>query len=143
MGYVTVLWSIGAGVAMTLAAGCLFLWLMDRPNRASLMLCILGVAIAASAYVELRMFHSEAVAEYGEWLRWHHLPGFFTLLGEILFVYFYLRKTRPWLAATLIVMRLIVLIVNFLVEPNFNFSHIVSLRRLSFLGEQVSTIGSA
>jgi len=143
MGYVTILWSLGAGVAMTLAAGCLFLWLMDRPNRASLMLCILSVAIAASAYIELHMFHSATDAEYGEWLRWHHLPAFFSLLGEILFVYFYLRKARLWLAATLIVMRLTVLIVNFLVEPNFNFSHIVSLRRIPFLGEQVSTIGSA
>jgi signal transduction histidine kinase len=128
---------------MTLAAGSLFLWLMDRPNRASLMLCILTVTIAASAYVELRMFHSATVAEYGEWLRWHHLPSFFSLLGEILFIYFYLRKARLWLAAMLIVMRLTVLIVNFLVEPNFNFSHIASLRRISFLGEQVSTIGSA
>jgi signal transduction histidine kinase len=143
MGHVTVLWSLATGVALTLAAGCLCLWLMDRPNRASLMLCILSVAIAASAYDELRMFHSEAVVEYGEWLRWHHVTGFFFLIGETLFVYFYLRKARLWLAAMFIVMRLTVLIVNFLVEPNFNFSHIASLRRISFLGEQVSTIGSA
>jgi signal transduction histidine kinase len=142
MGPVTLLWCFGAGVATTLAGGCLFLWLMDRSNRASLMLCILNVAVAAAACVELRMFHSATVAEYGEWLRWHHAPAFFALLGEILFVYFYLRKARLWLAAIIIVMRLTVLVVNFLVEPNFNFSHIASLRRIPFLGEQVSTIGA-
>jgi signal transduction histidine kinase len=143
MGHVTILWSLGAGVAMTLAAVSCVLWLMDRRDPAILMLFVIGVAAAASAYIELRMMRSATTGEFGEWLRWFHIPAFFTLLGQVLFVYFFLRTARLWLAATVIGARVVVLIVNFSVLPNFNFSRIDSLRQQTFLGEQISTVGVA
>jgi signal transduction histidine kinase len=143
MGHVTILWSLGAGVAMTLAAVSCVLWLMDRRDPASLMLFIIGVVVAASAYVELRMMHSATADEFGEWLRWFHIPAFLSLLGQILFVYFFLSTGRLWLAAMIIVARAIVLIVNFSVLPNFNFSRIDSLRQETLLGDQISTVGAA
>jgi signal transduction histidine kinase len=42
-----------------------------------------------------------------------------------------------------ILTRLVVLVVNFSVQPNFNFADIVSLRQVSVFGERVSIIGSA
>jgi signal transduction histidine kinase len=143
MGHVTILWSLGAGVAMTLAAVSFVLFLMDRRDPASLMLFIIGVVAAASAYVELRMMHSSTVGEFGEWLRWFHIPAFLSLLGQVLFVYFFLSTGRLWLAATIIIGRAIVLIVNFSVMPNFNFSRIDSLHQDTFLGDQISTVGVA
>jgi signal transduction histidine kinase len=143
MGLVTIFLSISAGASIALAAGCLFLWLMDRRDPVSLMLFIFSAAASATIFVELGMLHSATVAEYGAWARWHHLPAFFSLSGQILFVYFYLRRARLWLAGTLIVMRLIVLIVNFSVEPNFNYSRIISLRQATYFGEHVSGVGAA
>jgi signal transduction histidine kinase len=143
MGHVTILWSLGAGVAMTLAAVSCVLWLMDRRDPASLMLFIIGVAAAASGYVELRMMHSATTGEFGAWLRWFHIPAFLTLLGQVFFVYFFLPTGRLWLAATIVGARAVVLIVNFSVLPNFNFSRIDSLSQQTFLGEQISTIGVA
>ena len=143
MGLVTILLSISAGASITLAAACLFLWLMDRRDPVILMLIIFSAAASATIFVELGMLHAVTVVEYGEWTRWHQLPAFFSLSGQILFVYFYLQRARLWLAGTLIVMRLVVLIVNFSVEPNFNFIRMISLRQETYFGEHVSGVGEA
>jgi two-component system, LuxR family, sensor kinase FixL len=140
---VTLLWSLSAAVATTLAALCGLVWVIERQDRASLMLCILGVATAASAYAELGMMHSATPAEYGEWLRWYHLPVYLALLAQLLFVHYYLGTGRSWLMWVVILARSVVLVVNFSVHPNFNFTNIVSLRPVSLLGEQVSQIAAA
>src|SRR5580765_8646041 len=140
---VTILWSFCGAVAIALAAVCGFVWLIERRNLASLMLCAVGVAAAASGYVELGLMHSATAAEYGEWLRWYHVPIFLALIAQLLFVHYYLGTGRLWLMWAVILARSVVLVVNFSVHPNFNLSNIVSLRRVSLLGEQVSQIGVA
>ena len=140
---VTVLWSLGAAVAIVLAVLCGLMWLVERREIAALVLCLLGAATAASAYAELGMMHSANPEEYGAWLRWYHLPVFVALITQILFVHFYLGTSRMWLMWTVIAARSLVLVANFTVEPNFNFSTIVSLRSTLFLGDQISAIGVA
>jgi len=107
------------------------------------MLCTVGIATAAAGYAELGLMHSATVAEYGEWLRWYHVPIFFAVIAQLLFVHYYLGTGRLWLMWAIIFARSVVLVVNFSVHPNFNFSSIASLRRVSLLGEQVSQIGVA
>jgi signal transduction histidine kinase len=143
MGTVTILWLLAAGVSMALAAVCGTVWMMEQRAPASLMLFILGMAVAGAAYLELCMMHSATADEYGEWARWYHVPIFFAFVGQVLFVHYYLGTGRLWLLWTFVFARSVMLVVNFTVHPNFNFSNIVSLRHLSLLGEQVSTIGAA
>lgn len=143
MEIVTILWSLGAAVAVSLAVVCGLVWLIERQDFANLMLCVLGVATAASAYAELAMMYSATAAEYGEWLRLYHLPIFLGLMAQLLFVHYYLGTGRASLLWTVISARAVVLIVNFSVHPNFNFRDIVALRSVSLLGEQVSAIGAA
>jgi signal transduction histidine kinase len=119
------------------------MWLMDRRAPETLALFLLGVGVAGSAFVELRLFHSASVAEYSEWLRWIHIPAFFFMLGQVLFAYYFLRTGRLWLVWIIIVVRLALLVVNFTVEPNMNFSKIESLRYGTLLGEPISMIGAA
>lgn len=107
------------------------------------MLCLFGVATAASAYIELGMLRSATPAEYGEWLRWYHLPIFLALIAQVLFVRSYLGTARPWLMWAVIAARSIVLIVNFSVYPNYNFARIDALRSTSLLGDHVSAIAAA
>jgi len=107
------------------------------------MLSALGVSAAASAYIELRMMYSATPAEYGEWLRWYHASIYLAMLGQILFTHYYLRSSRLWLMWAAISLRAIVVAVNFLVHPNFNFSSITSLRHVPLLGDQVAVIGVA
>ena len=140
---VTILWSIGAAVAITLAVVCGLVWLIERRDRASLMLCVLGFATAASAYGELGMLHSATPGEYEQWLRWYYLPVFIALAAMLLFVHCYLGTGRVWLLWAVIAARLSLVVVNFLVHPNFGFSQIISLRFVSLFGERISLIDVA
>jgi signal transduction histidine kinase len=142
MGFVTIVWSLAAGFSLALAliAGCVGI---ERRNSTSQTIVLLGVALAIAAYIELFMMHSASPGEYGAWLRWYHVPFFFAVLAQILFIRLYLGTTRLWLMWTVLAMRLVVLVANFTVRPNFNFSEISSLRHMRFLGEQVATLGLA
>ena len=140
---VTILWSLCGTVAIALAAVCGWLGLTERQDRASLMLCFLGVAAAGSSYFELAMMHSASAAEYAELQRWYHVPIFLGFISLVLFIHYYLGTGRVWLLWTIIVMRSVVLILNFVFHSGFNFVSIDSLRAMSLLGEQVSVIAVA
>jgi signal transduction histidine kinase len=143
MGFLTFFWSLAAGISLTLAIVAGSVGMTERRNPASLTIFVLGLAVAVSAYLEIRLMQSATPAEYGEWLRWNHIPFFVAVLAQLLFIHYYLGTDRLWLMWTVIVVRLVLLIVNFLVHPNFNFSIINDVRRVSVLGEQITTIGSA
>lgn len=137
----TILWSGCAALAIMLGSGCGFLWLRDRQQLLWLMLFVLGIATGSSAYIELAMMHSSSPVEYGEWFRWHHLFGYLGLLAMVLFVHIYLGASNLWLLRLFILARTVVIVANFAFSPNFTFREIVSLRSVSFLGENISEIG--
>lgn len=140
MDVVTTLWSFCAAIALVVAVVCGLLWLIERRDRASLMLCLVGIAAATSTYIELAMMRSATAVEYGVWLRWYHVPVFFALLGLVLFVHYYLGTGRLWAIRAFILARLVVLLVNFFTTPNANFLSL-DLLHASFLGEQVAVVG--
>jgi signal transduction histidine kinase len=142
MSNVTLLWTVIATVALTLAFFCALAWTLDRRNLAYLMFCLTAVATAACTPFELGMMHAQTPAEFGEWLRGYHLPIFFVLVGQLLFVQFYLGTGRPWLLWTIIAWRLAILVTNFMVHPNFHFHEIQLLREVQFLGEPISVVGA-
>jgi signal transduction histidine kinase len=141
MSLVTTLWSMEAAAALTLAVLYGVVWGLDRRNFADLTLCIVAVAMAAGARVEVGMMHAATVAQYGEWARLVHLPLFFALVGQMLFVHLFLGTGRRWLLWTIVGARVVVLVGNFLTHPTFAWREIVALRHVTFLGEQVSLAG--
>jgi signal transduction histidine kinase len=143
MGTVTVLWTLAAGVSITLAAVCGAVWLASRRSPASLALCTLGAAVAVAAYLELCLMHSSTVAQHGELLRWYHVPVYVAIVSQLLFAHYYLGTGRAWRLWTVILARSVVLIVDFAVDPNINFSSIIALHKFSLFGEQVTAIGTA
>jgi signal transduction histidine kinase len=143
MAAVTIIWSLAAGAALTLGAVCGLVWLAARRDRATLLLCILAVAAAASAWFELRMMLAATPAEFGQLLRWYHPVVFVALVAQILFVQLYLGTTRLWLMWSLIAVRVVVLIVNFAVEPNFNYAQIITLTHMPLFGDQIAIVGQA
>jgi signal transduction histidine kinase len=140
---VTILWSLCAIVAVALAAVCGWLWLVERRDRPSLMLCLLGVAAAGSGLVELGMMHSATAAEYAAWHRWLQAPVFLGFMAVVLFAHYYLETGRMWLLWTIIAMRSTMVVLNFVFHPSFNFVRIDKLRSMSLLGEEISVIGAA
>src|SRR5262245_16542601 len=105
------------------------------------MFYVTALATAAATPFELSMMQSASPAEFGQALRWYHLPIFFTLIGQLLFVRYYLGAGRLWIVWTFIPARLFVLAADFIADPNFNFSAIAKLDRISFLGERVAVVG--
>ena len=81
MSLVTVLWSMGAGAALTLAVLYGSAWWVDRRTLGNLMFCITALAVVAIARTEVGMLHASSIAGYGDWARkssWdghiRHLP---------------------------------------------------------------------
>jgi len=143
MQMITFLWSVNAAIAIILAVVCVLVWFVDRRDSAKLMFCILALATAAATPFELGMMRASTATEMAEQLRWYHLPIFFSLIGQMLFVRTYLGTGRLWLLWTIIPIRVLILLANFSVQPNFNFLEISSLHRVQFLGEQVSVVGDS
>lgn len=139
----TILWSGCAAAALMLAFVCGFVWLADRKNLLWLVLFILGISASAETYFELGMMHSSSPSEFGEWLRWYHVPSDSGFVAQVIFVHLFLGASNLWLLRLFVLVRSVVLFANFIFTPNFNFREIVSLRYISFLGEKVAVLGVA
>jgi signal transduction histidine kinase len=137
MSLVTTLWSMDAAAALTLAILYGLVWAAERRNLANLMLCLVAVAVAAVARTEVGMMHATTVFEYDEWARWCHLPVFVGIVGQLLFVHYYLRTSRLWLLRLAIAASFAVFASAFLVSAPFNWRAISASHYASFLGEQV------
>jgi signal transduction histidine kinase len=143
MSLVTVLWSMGAAVSLTLALVYGATWVLERRLVSHLIFAILAIASAMAARCELGLMHSATAAEYGDWFRWYQVPLFGEMMAWPLFVRSYLGTGRPWALWVLLFMRVILLGANFVLHPNVSFSEIDNLRQMQFLGEQVSILGDA
>ena len=138
MSWVTVIWSIGSGACLTLALMNCVVWWKDRTARANLAFSILAVAVAALAALELALMRAETPEQFGMVVRWIHVPAWLIVASLVAFVRLYLRAGRRWLAWTVIGVRTLSLILNFVFSPNINYWQITPLRHILFLGESVS-----
>lgn len=143
MSYVTVLWSITGAAALLLALVHVFVWALDRQAWTNLAFAIVALAVAGIVPTELGMMYSATPAEWGEWVRWCHVPIFFAVTGIVVFVRLYLGTGRLWLAGVIIGLRVAILAGNFLLQPNFNFSSIESVGSARLLGETITVVGKA
>ena len=85
--------------------------------------------------------HAESPEAFGRAIRWTHLVYAIGFVGSLGFIHFYFGTGRRWLLALAIGLRLLVVLVNFTTGVNAHFTVIHSLRKIAFLGEQVSVLG--
>src|SRR5207244_2663129 len=71
-------------------------------------------------------------------VRWVHVPVWVIIVSLVIFVRLHLKAGRQWLAWTVVGVRTLSLILNFIFSPNINFRQMAPLRHVSFLGESVS-----
>src|SRR4030095_15226316 len=138
MSWVTVVWSIGAGACLMLAFLQFIVWWKDRAARANLVFAVGAVAVAAFAGLELALMRAETPAQFGTVARWIHVPGWVLIVSIVAFVRLYLKAGRLWLAWTVVAVRTLALILNFVPSPNINYRKVTALRHMPFLGEPVS-----
>jgi len=137
MSWVTVIWSMAAGVSLTLAAVHLLVWLRDRAAIANLLFSVSAVAAAVIAGQELAVMRAQAPAEFAGILRWMHVSAAAIVVAVVWFIRCYLGAGRLWLAWAITCLRGLILIANFLF-PNATFAEIHALREVSWLGESLS-----
>jgi PAS domain S-box-containing protein len=138
MSWVTVIWSISAGACLTLAFLQFIVWWKDRAARANLVFALGAVAVAVFAGLELALMRAETPAQFGTVARWIHVPGWVLIVSIVAFVRLYLNAGRRWLAWTVVAVRTLALILNFVLSPNINYRKLTALRHAPFLGEPVS-----
>jgi signal transduction histidine kinase len=143
MSPVIVLWSLAAGAALTLGLVHALAWLHDRTARANLMFAVVAVSFVGMAAIELELMQAATPQEYDAWVRWFQLPIFGAVTGLVLFVRFYFGTATHWLGWIVVSLRGLILATALVLGVNFNFDEIVSLTRVSFLGEPWSTVGQA
>jgi len=120
----------------------LLVWVKSRASWANLLFSISAVSAAVCAGFELALMHAQTPAQFGEVLRWFHVPLAVMVVSLIWFVRQYLRSGRLWLVWLFCGMRVVTLILTFSLDPNLNFREITGLHSISAWGETVvSPIG--
>jgi len=129
---------MSAGACLTLAFLQFIVWCKDRAARANLVFALGAVAVAVFAGLELALMRAETPAQFGTVARWIHVPGWVLIVSIVAFVRLYLNAGRRWLAWTVVAVRTLALILNFVLSPNINYRKLTGLRHMPFLGEPVS-----
>lgn len=138
MSWITSIWSIAAGVCLALAGLHLLVWLRSRESAASLLFSIAAVAAGVIALQEIVLMRAQTAAEYGEVLRWMHVPAAIIVIAIVWFIRLYLKAGRIWLAWVISGLRVLVLLFNFVTLPNATFREISGLQFAPWLGEVIS-----
>src|SRR5262249_30303752 len=136
MSWTTVVWAMGASACLTVSAIHLVIGLR-RPAAANLLVFATGLAVAVLAAFELTLMKSPVPEERAWILQWAPGPLAALVVCLVLLVGPCVWSGRRWLGWRAIGLRLSPLVLNFLVDPIFNFSRITGVRPARFLGETV------
>jgi PAS domain S-box-containing protein len=138
--WVTIIWSMTAAAALTLAGVHGFVWLRQKKQMASLMFCLMAASTAGMAGCELWMMNLADMQSYAHALQWYNLMRWLVTLALVGFIHFYLGSGRPWLELTVCGLRTLSLLLNFIFSPMVYYSSIDELVHISFLGTQVTIV---
>jgi len=142
MSWITVIWSATAAICLTLAGVHFLVWAKSRESLANLLFSISAASASSCAGFELSLMHAQTPEQYGEILRWFHVPLAVLVVSLIWFVRHYLRAGRLWLLWLFCALRVVTLALTFSLDPNLNFREITGLNAISAWGETiVSPIG--
>ena len=138
MSLITIIWSMSASACLTLAGIHFLVWSRNRTAWANLFFCLLAIATAAWTFCELWMMRADTPVEFATVLKWGHVAVWLIIVSLVVFVRFFLRAGRPWLAWIICGLRTLLLVVNFLVGQNLNFREVTRLGHMRLFGESVS-----
>jgi len=138
MSWVTFIWSLTAGISLTLGAVHFLVWTRRRNEWATLVFSIAAVAAAGYAVLDMVALRIQTLSEYAELWRWALSLGILEGVLIAWFVRLYLRAGRLWLLWLFCGLRALMLVLNFVPGPNFYFREITSLNQTPLLGELIA-----
>ncbi|MFO1419793.1 MAG: ATP-binding protein [Candidatus Competibacteraceae bacterium] len=138
MSWVTFIWSMTAGICLTIGAVHFLVWTRRRDQWANLVFSLTAAAAAGYAVLDMVALRDRTPAEYGELWRWALFLGMLEGVLMAWFIRLYLRAGRLWLLWLICGLRALMLVLNFVPGPNFYFREITSLQPMPLLGELIS-----
>ena len=138
MSWVTVIWSMIAGVSLALAVLHLLVWQRDRSAGLNLAFSLWSIAISVSAICELAMMHARSTAQYSAIVLWTRIPYAVLIFSFVWFVRQYLQTGRKWLVWLIYAVAVLELVVNFSVGSRNYFNGTDTLQRNVLWGEIVA-----
>ncbi len=138
MSWITFIWSMTAGICLTLGAVHFLVWTRRRDEWANLVFSFTAVAAAGYAVLDMVALRIQTPAEYGGLWRWALTLGMLEGVSIAWFIRLYLRAGRLWLLGLICGLRALMLVLNFVPGPNFYFREITSLQPMPLLGELIS-----
>ena len=143
MSWITAIWSATVGASLLLGLVYLLVWSRNRRSWANLCFFFSVIGVLGLAAGEMATMHAESPEAFGRAIRWTHLVYAIGFVGSLGFIHFYFGTGKKWLLALAIGLRLLVVLVNFTTGVNAHLTVIHSLRKIDFLGEQVSVLGES
>jgi signal transduction histidine kinase len=137
MSWVTFIWSMTAGICLTIGAVHFLVWTRQRDQWANLVFSFTAAAAAGYAVLDMVALR-RTPAEYGELWRWTLSLGMLEGVSLAWFIRLYLRAGRLWLLWLICGLRALMLVLNFAPGTNFYFREITSLQQTPLLGELIS-----
>ncbi len=138
MSIVTIVWSMISAISLTLGLLYAVVWLSSRQDLAKLCFSAAALAVAALAAFELQLMYAPSVEAYAVLHRWAHVPVFLVFVATVWFVRLYFRAGALWLLWLIVLVRVLVLVVDFSSPVSFNFLQITALAPVPLFGELVN-----
>lgn len=143
LNHVTILWSAIAAAALLLGVMHLMRGFMDRRSRTDFAFAASAFCLVGVAYTELQSMSARTPEEWVFWIRWCYVPVSGLVVALALTVKLYLGTGRTWLVVSLVGVRIVILLLNFLHDPTIAFDRVDSITSVPFLGERISVVDRA
>lgn len=141
MSWITFIWSAAAGAGLLLAWIHLLIWWRNRRSWAHLCFFIAVLGVVWLAAGELASMRASTPEGYSRIAQWQHLWTGMAMIACMAFVHFYFGTGRRGLLGAAIGLRVLAVIANFTTGQNLHIRELLSLRTVTFLGEDVSILG--
>ena len=138
MDWASVIFSVTAGICLSMAVVHFVVWLRAREFPVNLPFSLWATVVASEAILELVMMHAQTPDQYFELLWWVSIPYNLGAFAYFWFVVRYLGAFRRWLLWAICVVPALNLASILLFHRLPAFSAITALHSVQFLGEQVA-----
>jgi two-component system sensor kinase FixL len=162
--WISVVWPVMAGMCLALGLIYLVIWRKQVTHRtelaaaakrlksspgspfipanelSSLAFSALAVSVGIMIIFEMLLMDARTPREFGEILRWIHIPFFAGIVSTAVFVRSYFQAGRLWLAYVAVALRFAGFVLNFYLDPNINYLVITDLTQVEVFGGEIVSV---
>jgi two-component system sensor kinase FixL len=141
MDWVTAIWSAAAGGCLVLGLLHLAIWCGSHRSWASLWFVVIVAGVMCVMAFELMIMHAKSTEVVEGVVRWAHVVFLFICVGVLGFVDVHFRSGRRWLLWSALGLRIAAVVANFTTGTSLHLIAVHSLRKMTFLGQEVTVLG--